>query len=192
MHSRLAPLAATAAALAVAFGSGSPALADTKIGYFDVKRVLGEIDDAKAAKAKLQREFDDKQKKLDEAKIELEKLGKEFEQKAPVLSNSAKEQMQVELQTKAVQAQRLYVELQGDLAEKERQALGDVFQRLEPVVREVADKDGYGFVFEKNESGLFLGPAAHDLTPQVIRRYNERFPPKKSAAPPAAAKADKK
>lgn len=187
MHLRLA---ATLAAVTALAGAAAPAAAETKIGYFDVKRVLGEIEDAKAAKAKLQAEFDDKQKKLDLAKTELERLGKEFEQKAPVLSAGAKEQMQAELQGKAMQAQRLYVELQGDLAEKERQALGDVFQRLEPVVREVADKDGYAFVFEKNESGLFLGPAAHDLTPQVIRKYNERFPskPKKAAAPKAAKK----
>lgn len=170
-------------ALLAALSLSDVAAAQQKIGYFDVKRVLAEIEDAKQAKARLQKEFDDKQKKLDEAKTEIERLGKEYEQKAPILAPAVKEQMQLELQQKAMQAQRLYVELQGDLAEKERNALAGVFERLEPVVREVADKEGYAFVFEKSESGLFYGPGGHDLTAQVIRRYNERFPTGGKAAP---------
>lgn len=175
-------LALVAALVAVPL---APALAETslRMGYFDVKRVLSEVEDAKSAKNKLQKEFDEKQRQLDTQKDELEKLQKEFEQKSAVLSQAAKEQLAVELQTKAMKAQKLYVELQQDLAGKEQAALGDLIQRLKPVVEQIASDEGYTYIFEQNEAGLFYGPAAHDLTAQVIRRYNQKFPSKAPSAP---------
>lgn len=147
-----------------------------KIGYFDVKRILAEVEDAKEVKARLQRDFDAKQKKLDQQRTELEKLGKELEQKAPVLSQAAKEQAFTDYQRKVGEAQKLLMEIQGDLAQQEQQALIDILGRLEPVVREIAVAEGYTYVFEKNEAGLFFGPGEHDLTAQVIRKYNQRYP----------------
>lgn len=168
--------AATVAVIAASALVARPAVAaEQKLGYFDVKRILAEVDDAKAAKNKLQKEFEEKQRQLDEEKTSLEKLQKEYEQKSPVLSNAAKEQLQMELAGKMQKAQKLYVELQQDLAGKEQAALGDLLGRLEPVVREVAETEGYTFIFEKNEAGLFFAPMQHDLTAQVIRRYNTKF-----------------
>ena len=60
----------------------------------------------------------------------------------------------------------------------EQEALGELLQRLEPLVQGLAQADGYTYVFEKNEAGLFLAPAAHDLTSELIRKYNQRYPAK--------------
>lgn len=175
----------------VVFALALPAAAELRIGYFDVKQILEELDEAKSAKAMLKKEFDAKQKQLDGMKNEIERLQRDFEQKAPILAQDAKEKMAIELQTKAAQAQRLYYELQQDLAQKEQQELGRLLSRLEPVVRELADAEGYTFVFEKNESGLFYGASAHDLTSQIIRRYNKAFPAAKAAGSKAPAKGKK-
>jgi outer membrane protein len=150
--------------------------AERKIGYFDVNRILSEVEEAKAAKQKLQKEFEEKQKTLDEERAELEKFQKDLQQKAPVLSQSAKEQMAIEYQGRIMKAQQNWAELRQDLAQKEQQALADLLMRLEPVVREIAEAEGYTYIFEKNEAGLFYGPSADDLTPQLIRRYNSRHP----------------
>lgn len=148
---------------------------EVKIGYFDIKRILAEVDEAKAAKDRLQRDFDQKQNRLNAMREELERLQREFEQKAPVFSQQQKEQMAIELQTKAQEAQRLFMELQGDLAQKEQMAVADLIGKLEPVVRDLAAQEGYTYVFEKSEGGLFVAPTGHDLTSEVIRRYNTRY-----------------
>lgn len=183
------------AALVLALALPAVASAEQKIGYFDVKRILAEVEDAKAAKDRLQRDMDDKQKKLDEQKADIERLQRDFEQKAAVYTQAQKEQMAIELQTKAQSAQRLLFELQADFAQKEQQAIGDLIGRLEPVVRDLAEAEGYTYVFEKSEAGLFFAPAGHDLTSEVIRRYNARYPSKAKAAtkekPPAKKEAKK-
>lgn len=165
------------AALVVTLGAARMASAQAaKIGYFDVKRVLTELEDAKAAKARLEGELKKKQKQLDEMKADLEKAQRELEQKKPVLAPSALAAAEGDLMQKAQAAQKLYFELQQDLAAKEQQAIVEVMGRLEPVVREIADAEGYAYVFEKENAGLIVAPSSGDLTSQVIRKYNQKHP----------------
>ncbi len=179
-------LSARLAAPALLAGSllALPARAEgpVKIGYFDVKHIITEVDDAKAKKAELQSEFNQKQKQLDDRKNDIEKLQGELKAKSAVLSQSAKEQMQGELQQKMGEAQQLFMQLQQELGQKEQTVLGELIQRLEPVVREVAEANSYTYVFEKNEAGLFYAPAGHDLTSELIRKYNLRYPSKGGSA----------
>jgi len=150
-----------------------------KIGYFDVKRLMTEVDEARDKRDSLQSDFKVKQKKLDDMRAEIEKLSKEYEAKKAVLSPSARDQMQNDLQQKMLAWQQTGMEMQQELAGKEQQAIGELLQKLEPVVQEIANAEGYTYVFEKSETGLFYGPQQHDLTPQLIRKYNQRFPSKK-------------
>lgn len=167
----------TLVALAPAFPATAHA-AEQKIGYFDVKRIIQEVAEAAEKRKVLEAEVKQKQKQLDGLKDELEKEGKEFEAKKSVLSPSAREQMQQDLQQKAMKAQQTFAELQQELGRKEQEALGDLLQKLEPVVQEIAQADGFTFVFEKNEAGLFYAPAAYDLTAQLIRKYDALHPAK--------------
>jgi outer membrane protein len=157
------------------------ARAEMKIGYFDVKRILSEVEEAKDQRDRLQSEFAKKQKELDSLKTEIDNMQKEYQAKQGVLSPSAREDLQAKMQDKVVKAQQRYMELQQELAGKEQQALSDLLSKLEPVVQEIANAEGYTYVFEKNESGLFYAPSQHDLTAQLIRKYNQRFPSKKAS-----------
>lgn len=151
---------------------------DIRIGYFDIKRIIQEVDEANDKRKTLESDVKEKQKQLDKMKAEVEDMQKEYEAKKSVLSPSAQREQEEKIQEKAVKAQQTYMDLQQDLARKEQEAMGDLLQKLEPVVQEIAQADGYTFIFEKNEAGLFYAPAAHDLTSELIRKYNQRFPGK--------------
>ncbi|MFM2154073.1 MAG: hypothetical protein RL199_2508 [Pseudomonadota bacterium] len=179
-------------ALALALSTSAVARADgQKLGYFDVKRVLSELEEAKSARSRLEADFKKKQRQLDEQKSAIEKAQKEFEQQQAVLAPAAREAKQRDLMQKLESAQRTYMELQQDLAAQEQNALGGLIERLAPVVGEIAESEGYAFVFEKGEAGLFYGRSGDDLTAQVIRRYNQKFGGK-GGATPAKKSGDKK
>ena len=112
-----------------------------------------------------------------------------LEKKRAVMAPAALEQAQKELFQKLEAAQRSYMELQQDLAMKEQQAMMELLSRLEPVVKEIAEAEGYTYVFEKG-AGIFYAPAGNDLTAQVIRKYNQRFP--KGSGGAGGGKPDKK
>jgi outer membrane protein len=163
------------AGLALAGWSRAGQAEGAKIGYFDVKQILAEADEAAEIKKKLQVDFDKKQKSLDALKDEIEAKQKDLEAKQSVLSPEALRQAQGELQAKVQDAQKTYMTLQQELAGKEQQAIGDLLAKLQPIVQQMAQDEGYTYIFEKNEAGLFYAPAEHDLTAQLLRKVNAAY-----------------
>jgi outer membrane protein len=179
----------------------APALAraEQKIGFVDLQRALNEVDEGKAAKALLKRDFDEKQKQLDGKKVEFDKLQADLEKQAVVMSDAAKKDKANELDRRARELQGLFVQLQKDLSERERDATKGIYDRMAVIVREIAEAEGFTVVLEKG-AGLVYAPSSLDLTNELIRKYNARHPgagggaaaSKKGAEGKGAAAAPKK
>ena len=177
----------------------APALAraEQKIGYVDMNRALNEVDEGKSAKASLKRDFDEKQKQLDAKKTEFEKLQADLEKQAVVMSDAAKKEKATELDRRARELQGLFVQLQKDLSEREREATQGIFERMRAIVREIAQANGYTMVIDK-AAGIVYAPNSLDLTDDLITRYNTQHPPAKKSPKPdgkgaaAAPKTSKK
>jgi outer membrane protein len=92
-----------------------------------------------------------------------------------------------------MELQRLFLSLQKDLSEREREAMRGIFDKLNGLVREVAEADGFSMIID-SASGLVYATPSLDVTNEVVRKYNARFPAggaKKAEAakkPAAAAK----
>jgi len=162
--------------------------AEVKIGYVDFQRALNEVDEGKSAKALLKKDFDAKQKQLDAKKAEFDKLQAEFEKQAVVMSDQAKRERAQDLDRRAREMQALFVNLQKDLSEREQQVTRGIGDKMAGIVREIAEADGFTMVLEKG-AGLIYAPPSLDLTNELIRKYNARFPGGKAAAPAKKAEA---
>jgi outer membrane protein len=57
------------------------------------------------------------------------------------------------------------------------------------LAREIAQADGFTVVVDRGESGIIYAPDSLDLTNELIRKYNARFPAGKAAPKPAPAPA---
>jgi outer membrane protein len=175
-----------------------PALAraEQKIGYVDLQRALNEVEEGKAAKALLQKDFSEKQKQLDAKKADFEQRQADFEKQSVVMSEQARKDQTADLDRRARDLQALFMNLQKDLTEREREATRGIFDRMNAIVREIAEADGFTYVLEKG-AGIVYAPASLDVTNELIRKYNAKYPgtggAKKSEASakksePAAAK----
>lgn len=171
------------------------ASAEQKIGYVDLQRALNEVDAGKAAKALLKKDFDEKQKQVDAKKTEFEKLQADFEKQSMVMSEQARKEKGQDLERRARELQVLFANFQKDLSDREREATGGIFSKMSQIVAEIAEADGFSIVLEKN-GGLVYAPSSLDLTNELIRKYNARYPasaskkaePGKKAAGAAAKK----
>ncbi len=167
------------------------AQADTKLAYVDLQRALNEVDEGKAAKASLKREFDQKQKLLDEKKTEFDRLRAELEKQAMVISEDARKQRQGDLERKGMELQGFFVQLQKELSEREREATRGIFDKMHGIVREIADQEGVAMVVQAE--ALVYGAPALDVTNELVRKYNARYKPGAGTAGKAAASSgDKK
>lgn len=167
----------------------SAASAEVKIGYVDLQRALNEVEEGKNAKAKLKKEFDGRQGTLDVKQDELKKMKTEFDKQALVLAEDKKRAKQEELQQKFFELQGLYAKLQKELSGQEQELTQAIFQKMGAIISEIAERDGFTLVLEKNDGGVLYAPPASDLTNELIRRYNDKY---KSGAPGPAAAAPKK
>lgn len=160
------------------------ARAETKVGYVDLQRALNNVDEGKAAKESLKREFDQKQKLLDEKKAEFDRLRQDFEKQQAIMSDDARKQKQGELERKGMDLQATFVQLQKELSEREREATRGIFDKMHALVREIAAQDGVNVVVSA-EALIYADPSL-DLTDELVRKYNARH------KPAAAAKGEKK
>jgi outer membrane protein len=158
--------------------------AEQKVGVVDLQRALNEVDEGKAAKALLKKDFDEKQKQLDAKKAEFDRLQGELEKQQVVMSDAAKRERANDLDKRARELQGLFVQLQKDLSERERDATKGIYERMASIVRDIAEADGITVVLDRG-SVVHAAPAL-DLTDELIRKYNSRHPPGKKAAPAAA------
>lgn len=182
----------TAAVLALALPSGARP-AELKIGYIEMSRVVQEIEEGKAAKTQLSKEFEEKQKRLNDAQADLKKMKEDFDKQALVMADEAKRERQAELDRKFMEVQNTYLQMQQELSGKEREVMKGIFERVAKLASEIAEAEGFAYIFEKDSSGMVYGPPALNLTNELVRKYNARFKVgagegKKKAAKPEAGK----
>ena len=172
------------AAVLVALAPAVPR-ADAKIGIVDLQRALNEVDEGKGAKAQLEREFKEKQKQLDAKQEELKRLKADYDKQAVVMAEQARRDKQSELERKAQETQQLYVQLQSELSRREQELTRGIFDKMSNIVREIAEADAFTAILERNNSGVVYALPSLDVTNELIRKYNGRFP---ASAAPAPAK----
>ena len=143
-----------------------------KIGYVDLQRTLNETGSGKKAKAKLESDKKKKQGELDKKQKELQAFAAELEKQRVVLKPDVLRQREKELQEKYVKLQERYFQLQQDLAKQEALLVREIFGKAGPVIQEIAKRDGYTIILEKNEGAVLWGAPTLDLTAEVNKKLN--------------------
>ena len=155
-----------------AFALPGLASAQVKIGYVDLQRALNEVQEGKAAKARLKARLEKSQSQLDKEQEALRAKKEELDKKRLAMDEATLRQRMEELDRELVRVSGLYTQLQRELAEEERQATQEIFGRMRQIISQIAEKEGFDFIFEVNESGLLHAPSSLDLTNELVRRYD--------------------
>ncbi len=184
----------TLGALGLALMLATPearAQAATKIGWIDLQRTLMETKVGKQAKDKLEAEKNTKQKEVNESKDKLQKQAEELNKQRVVMKPDALQKRERELQEEYVQLQQKFMTLQQDLAKREAALTRDIFERASSIIQDIAARDGYSMIIEKNEGAVLWASAALDITAEVNKRL-DAGEGKPAAAPAAPKKTDGK
>jgi outer membrane protein len=167
----------------------STARADLKLGYVDLQRALTEVGEGQQAKAKLKGEIDKKKAEFEFEQKKLREDGMVLDRQASAMSEEVRLEKMKALQGRLMQISDKGQKLQVEFVEKERLELKKIFDKMDPIVASIAQRDGLAMVFEKTDSGLVYAPQNMDLTNELVRTYNEKYPVKtgKSVAAPKDA-----
>jgi outer membrane protein len=181
-------LVALAALIPLTFSAA--AYAQSKIGYVNFQKALAELDEAKAARARLETMKDQKQKDLDKAQDQLKKDKDTFDKQASTMTEQARNDKAEALQKRFIELQQNFEKGRAELSQKENEEFQPIVGKMRTIINSIAQKEGFTMVFDAG--GIAYAPDSLDLTPQLVRTYNEQNKAKASSAPAAAAPAKKK
>jgi outer membrane protein len=146
-----------------------------KVGYIELARALNEVEEGKAAKAKLKADFEAKQKQLDKLQIDLKAKKEDFDKKAAMMNPEVREQKAAELQKGIMELQKTYTDMQRELSEREAAVANEIGEKLKRVVNVIGDRDGYFMILNIADNVMYYKRHL-DITDEVVREYNRQFP----------------
>jgi outer membrane protein len=154
-----------------------------KYAYVNVQAVAAASVEGKVAAEKIKGLQEQKSRELQEKNKALQSAQQKLEQGGSVLSDSARAQLQADIERQQRDLQRFTEDAQQDVQQLAEQVEGEFNRKLTPVIDKVAKQKGVHFVFNAAQSGLIWAEPGMDLTAEVIQAFDT---PAAAAPAPAA------
>lgn len=160
--------------------------AQYKAAYVDFQRALLEVDDAKAAKSRVQAKADVKKKELEAEKVTLDKETEAFKKQEATMDDKARREKFEALMKRQNDLGEKLQRAQAEIAEAEQKEMAVILPKFQTIVNDIATREGLSMVFDRSSSGLAWATPSLDLTNELIRTYNnsrKKQPAAKGDAP---------
>ena len=157
--------------LACCLAATSAFAADVKLGYIDMQRALNSSEAGKEAKEQLAARVKKYQDEINSKQEEIKKLKDELEKQGMLLSESARASKEKDYQQRLKEFQRFTKDAQEELQGKDEEFTRRILEGMEKIIQEFGRKNGYTFIFVKNEGMLFADDKA-DVTEEVLKLLN--------------------
>ncbi len=163
----------------------SPVAGATRIGGVDVSRVLKEVQQGKAAMARLATSFREAQASLDRRQTALKEKKAQFENTSAMMNNEVKAAKEAALQKELMELQQTFARLQKELVDSEKKATEEIMARVREVAELLANNRRFELIYDssavvsnviKGKNPADLRPPPEDLTVALISAYDQRYP----------------
>lgn len=150
------------------------ARAEVKVAVVDRQAVASDLEEFKAAKSRLQATLNAKQKDLEKEKDSLTKEREMLDKQMETMNDEAKRAKRTEFEQKAQAFALKFQRSQAELAEAEQKEMEAINGRMQQVIEQVAQREGFTLILDKHPFVLY-SPRSLDVTNDVVRLYNEMF-----------------
>jgi len=160
----------------LAFVISSTAMAKIVVGKVDVQKVLITVNQGVNVRDQLKKTFDEKQKILKDEEDKIRKLQEDYQKKASVINDKEKGKKEREIQEKIMAIQQKTAGYQKEIQEMEQKLKSPILDNVKKVVDEVAKSNDVDMVYEAATAPILFAKEEKDLTDEVVKLYNKKFP----------------
>jgi outer membrane protein len=160
-------------ALFILLGAGTPALAQSKIGFVNLDRILREAPAAQRAQKKIEQEFARRDQDLGKLAEQLKKMQDALEKNAVTMSEPDRQKRERDFNEQNREFQRKQREFREDLNTRRNDELAVVIERANRAIRQIAEAEKYDIVFQ---DAVWANPRI-DLTEKVIKALDDKPAP---------------
>jgi outer membrane protein len=158
--------------LALAFG----AFGQVKIAIINSQAAVIETAEIKKAQTELEAKYRPRQAQVEKLQKEIADLQQQLQAGQGKLNPQAEQDIQLRGQRKQRELQRLGEDLQGDVDRERNEILGRTGQRMQEIVKKMAEERGYDVVVDVSNT-VYYKPGL-EITKEATAAYDKAFPPK--------------
>ena len=147
----------------------------TKVGVIDVKEIVNDCKYGQQIMQKLQNRYDELRAKLQKMIKKLQDLKNEIDTKSSLWSKEVKEKKQKEYEELLKNIKQLQQESEIQMQEYQQKLLQPLFKKLEKVLKDYAEKNGYDLIIEKKQPGIYYVSNKVDLTSEMVRLLDQMY-----------------
>lgn len=157
----------------ILFLFAAPAQAQQKIGYVDSEYVLERLPEYATIQQQLDRMAQTWQDELDQTKEELDAQFREYQARELLYTNEERQRRRQEILQAEEGLERLRVKYfgpEGDIFLQQEQLMRPVQERILQAINEVADSEGYDYIFDSSGEFLFMFKREqHNVSDDVLQ-----------------------
>jgi outer membrane protein len=154
----------------------SSASAQLKVAVVNVQQAMLDSDELKKISTQLEAKFKPRQDELIKLQTDIQSIQQQIQTGGSKLNQQALADLQAQGQRKQRDAQRLSDDLQQDFDRDRQEVLGKASQRMQAIVKKLAEEKGLDLVVDVSQT-LYFKPAL-DITPEALAAYNKAYPAK--------------
>jgi len=146
------------------------ALAEIKIGYVVVEKVLKEAPQTTVSNKKLEKEFKSRTDGLQKKVKAIQKQEKDYKKNSVTMSESERQKAQKKMQNAKIDIQRIERELREDIDIRRREEIGKLQQQINKSIESLAKKEKYDLILYQ---GVAYASKGVDITNDLIKALDE-------------------
>jgi outer membrane protein len=152
-----------------------------KFAYVDLQRIAQTSAEGKAAATKIQEYEKKKLGEIQEKNKQLEEMRKKLEQGGTVLSDSARGQIEKDIDRTTRELQFMQQSAQAERDQLERELNAEFQRKLNPIIEQVSTEKGLLMLFSIRDNGAVWANTGLDLSDEVVKRFDAavKTPPAK-------------
>jgi Skp family chaperone for outer membrane proteins len=158
-----------------------PFIAGAKIGIVNLQQIASLSADGKAAAAKVNALIQKKQQEGAAKGKSLQDNQAKLEQSGSVLSDSARQTLEKEIERQNVEGQRFQQDAQAEVNELQMELQNEFQKKLFPILQQLAKEKELHLLLSAADAGVIWAEGGVDLTAEAIKRLD-------GGGKPAAAK----
>lgn len=144
--------------------------AELKIGFLDAERINRESAPAVRASKELEKEFAPRIQELQKMERQIKDAQGALERDAMTMSESDRNRREQDLGRMTRDFQRAQREYREDLNQRRNEKLGDLFQRANRVIQQIAEAEKFDLILQE---AVYRSPRI-DITDKVLKALGER------------------
>jgi outer membrane protein len=152
--------------------SSAVALAQFKVGFVNIAKVLEKAPQAESARTRIEKEFAPRDRELLDGQKEVRALEDRLVKNGAVMSASERQRLEGEIRAMKREIRRLGDEFREDLNLRRSQELSKLQRKVTEVIQSLAKAEKYDLIVT---DGVIYAGERVDITDKIIGRLNSEF-----------------